>query len=89
MESYGERLTVTNDDYMCRPCFSMYEKFAKVKGAIDELWQAVCFKMLTIMSCYVNGAKRTWPKSNGGILTGSLSRVRIIKWTPLKSSKKR
>ena len=39
IESYGERLTVTNDDYMCRPCFFMYEKFAKVKGAIDESLQ--------------------------------------------------
>ena len=24
---------------MCRPCFSMYERFAKVKGAIDESLQ--------------------------------------------------
>ena len=39
MESYGERLIVTDDDYMCRPCFSTCERFAKVKGAIDESLQ--------------------------------------------------
>ena len=45
MESYGERLTVTDDDYMCRYCFSMYERFEKVKGAIDESLQGFLSKV--------------------------------------------
>ena len=47
------------------------------------------FQNATIMSCYVNGAKQTCPKSNGGILTGFLSHVKIIKWMSSRSSKKR